>query len=508
MRRSLCMLLCGIMVFGLSGCSMISNDWETEAMQDLSQFYSEENPEEVSSLPAAFALPYYPLETLDPLSCTEGVQQTVASLVYEGLYYLDETLTPHPLLAESAEKDGLTYTITLKSGVMFSDGTELTARDVVDTLRRAAVCARYASRLSGMRAVSSRNDKIVLTLREDNASFLSLLDIPIVKSGTQDSLLPVGTGPYRVDGSALTANPYYHGPAPTLPQINLYSCKDDDAVSYAFSIREAHLIATDLTGSGEMFALSTGDTTDVVSSVMQYVGFRAEHEALARSEVRRAISLAIERQSIVNTCFLGHGVAARFPFMPTSFRYPTALDTPVSYDDMDRAMANAGLATGTKLYHLRLLVNSENEFKVAAAEALAATLAKYDFEVSLRILPWEEYLLALQDEGWDMYYGEVSLTPDGDLTALFGTEGTLNYGAYSNPETDALLAAYRKSGAQEDLNALCTHFARETPIAPICFKSITVMTARGVLEDITPLATNPFYQMDRWTIHLADDNAQ
>lgn len=504
MRRIICLILCLIMALPLAGCGMISNDWETEAMQDLNQFYREENPEQVTSLPETFALPYYPLETLDPLTCTEGVQQTVSSLVYEGLYALDDTLTPQPLLADSAAYDGTRYTITLRPGVLFSDGTELTARDVVDTLQRAAVSPRYSARFTAVRSITAGSGAVTITLTEPNASFLAMLDIPIVKSGTQDSLLPVGTGPYRVDGSALTANPYYHGAAPALEQITLYACKDDDAVSYAYSVREVHMLCSDLTGSGEEFALTTGDTVDAVSSVMQYVGFHMDHAGLARPEVRQAISLAIERSSIVNTHLLGHGVAARFPFVPTSFRYPTALDTPVSYDDVDAAMAKAGLTTGSKLYHLRILVNSDNDFKVAAAESLAATLSKYDLEVSVRALPWEEYLYTLEKGGWDMYYGETALTPDGDLTALIGTEGVLNYGGYSDPETDALLVAYRQSGAQEDLDKLCRRFTKTCPIAPVCFKSVTTMTARGVVEDSTPTATDPFYRMENWIFHLAE----
>ena len=113
----------------LTGCAQID-----ESSADELPFPSEETPveEEHSGLPAVFALPYLEGQPLNPLTCPDGVQQTVASLLYEGLFRLDQTFTPQPLLCASYTYDSetLTYKLTLRDGVVFSDGSPLTAADV------------------------------------------------------------------------------------------------------------------------------------------------------------------------------------------------------------------------------------------------------------------------------------------------------------------------------------------------------------------------------------------
>ena len=120
----------------LTGCAQID-----ESSADELPFPSEETPaeEEHSGLPAVFALPYLEGQPLNPLTCPDGVQQTVASLLYEGLFRLDQTFTPQPLLCASCTYDleTLTYKLTLRDGVVFSDGSPLTAADVKATLNAA-----------------------------------------------------------------------------------------------------------------------------------------------------------------------------------------------------------------------------------------------------------------------------------------------------------------------------------------------------------------------------------
>lgn len=75
-------------------------------------------------LPAAFTLPYDPDQTLDPVTCADGMQQVAGSLIYEGLFRLDRQLEPQPWLCQSYTYDAasLTYTFTLRSGVTFPTG--------------------------------------------------------------------------------------------------------------------------------------------------------------------------------------------------------------------------------------------------------------------------------------------------------------------------------------------------------------------------------------------------
>lgn len=174
----------------LTGCAQID-----ESSADELPFPSEETPveEEHSGLPAVFALPYLEGQPLNPLTCPDGVQQTVASLLYEGLFRLDQALTPQPLLCASYTYDSetLTYKLTLRDGVVFSDGSPLSAADVKATLNAARSSARYARRLSDVKSISAGDGTVTLTLNRPNTGLPALLDIPILKSGTEKHSVPL-----------------------------------------------------------------------------------------------------------------------------------------------------------------------------------------------------------------------------------------------------------------------------------------------------------------------------
>ena len=92
---------------------------------------------------------------------------------------------------------------------------------------------------------------------------------------------------------------------------------------------------------------------------------------------------------------------------------------------------------------LDLVVNSDNTTRLAIGERLAEDLEALGIAVTLRSLPWEDYLAALEAGDFDLYLGETRMTADFDLTPFLSPEGALNYGGYADPEAAALLAAFR-----------------------------------------------------------------
>ena len=103
-----------------------------------------------------------------------------------------------------------------------------------------------------------------------------------------------------------------------------------------------------------------------------------------------------------------------------------------------------------------------------------------------------------------MYYGECKLTADWDATALVGTGGSLNYGGFSDPATDVLLAAYLSAdddGQAAAMERLCRRLQSEMPIIPLCFKRTSVLLPYDAVEHVTPTAADPFYRLENWTIH-------
>lgn len=501
-----------LLSLALTACSGESELEEPEEEPWYTLDPEQEEEEQETAWITSFALAWHQGQTLDPITCADGIQRYVASLLYEPLFELDGTFQPQSCLCDNytISEDGLTWTLHIRSGVTFSDGTQLSAADVAACLRRAMASQRYGARLSAIQSVTanSREEQVVVRLSQPNGALDALLDIPIVKNGTEGDTVPVGTGPYVyiTDGSSayLAANSsWWQGKSQTVEWIDLVDAKDDDTVRYLFTSKEIHLYAEDLTGDS---ATLTGrlDCLDIPTTTLHYLGVNVRREELADGAVRRAISAGMDRQKLVDGYLSSHGTPAAALIHPAAELYPQEQSSLYSYESWYGAMAAAGLTDGEDPVTLTLLVNSESSEKVAMAQAIAQSLSAFDLTVTVESLPWEEYLSAVAAGNFDLYYGETRLTADWDVTRLIGTGGSMNYGGWSNATTDLLLSTYRTGKEREEAAAvLYRHLAQEMPVIPVCFKSLSILTHSGTVEDIQSTESNLFCQFPQWTIHMA-----
>ena len=165
------MKLSKIMAIALAVACLLTGCWQEEPPEepeDVMPPFEAEEPEKQkdSVLPERFALPYMPGRTLDPIDCPDGMQQVAASLLYEGLFRLDASFTPQSCLCTGYTRDDEAgrYVFTLRSGVLFSDGSPLTGADVKATLERARQSERYGSRLSGIASISASQDTVIVSV--------------------------------------------------------------------------------------------------------------------------------------------------------------------------------------------------------------------------------------------------------------------------------------------------------------------------------------------------------
>ena len=506
-RRLTALALALVLALSLTGC------WEAEPEPD--DFWnddlsspSEEEPQREPAQISDFTLPYLSGQTFDPVTCIDGVQQTVGALLYEPLFTLDASFTPQPVLCEHStgcDAQALTWTFALRSAV-FSDGTALTANDVLAAYRRAAESARYGARFANVASMKAQDaHTLIVTLTQANGSFPALLDIPIVKTGTENDLIPLGTGPYvyttAADGAALTANPHWQGSSLPLERIALAAVKDNDTALSRFASRSVHFLCLDPTGTGARTVGGAVESTDVPTAAMQYLGFNLSRAPLNNATVRRAMSGVIDRGTLVSSLLSGHGTAAQLPIAPQDADYPKTYEYRTTAEEYAAALETADV-TAARPRSLTLLVNKENAFRCAVAESLCAQLTTAALTVTVRELPWGEYAAALEAGSFDLYLGEVRLTADWDVSALLDADGALNYGGFASEQlsvrNDALLLGGNASAAR-----YAEGFVEETPFAPLLFKSKTVLTPSGLVDGMTPTASDPFYGFADWRFHLS-----
>lgn len=455
-----------------------------------------------------FTLPLDPQGTWDPYVGSRSTNMTVAPLVFDSLYEMDASFEPQPLLAQGGwqGEDGLSWRVTLKSGVTFSNGAALDAASVCAALNAArGEKSLYASRLANVQRVTAEGEStVVFQLKEPNRDFLALLDIPVARV-EKDGVY--GTGRYVVDGERLVARENSWRESADIPrEIPLKSIGAADELIAAFDSEMLGLAASDPTGADALGFSGSYQTWEYPTSTMLYLGFHCGSGICQNPQVRAALSRAVDRGGLVSEVLGGHASIAALPVPPSSRRYDSALAREVSYDltaateELDALGYSVGedgvRRSGKRPLELTLLVNSDNQFKEKLGAAIAKDLEKAGFQVTVTALPWEEYKKALNSGKFDLYLGECRLTGDLDLTAFFTAGSGLCYGGAADRELAAALSAARATGEWDEFYTLYT---QRPPFMTLCFKTGAVLTQWGQVSDLRPTQGNLFYQFEHWT---------
>ncbi len=510
---------------------------------------------------AYFGLAWYQNGTLNPVLDNTSINRVLCEAMYEGLFEVTSNFTAENVLCESYTGDGTTFTFTLREGITFWSGETLAARDVVASLQTAQFneASPYHNRLaevSSIEALSDREVRIVLT--SPNINFPRLLDIPVYRSGSENSgSFADGTGPFQpVENDrqwTLEANANWHGGfLGSIRKITLVAMTRADAAMSSFqtgdvSLMRAARIAPDPPSVG-----GSVDTVQTTSASLHYLGINYANSQLANAKVRQALSAALARQSLCDTQLQTFADPAVLPVNPQptgedltinlsadatraaqlldealngtsdtgasdedtdttgesgdtdetdSADESDSYDSEDGYDDTDSGNGedggtDSGRSSGVSL-SFRLLVNSDNAFKVSAAEQIAASWnALEGVSVTVDKQPYETFVSMLQSGSFDVYYGETQLTADFDLRPLLNAGGSLNYGGYSNEDMTSAIAAARSG---EDVSGFYRLFQEQMPIIPIAFERGQIILRKGLIDNYAPSPYNAFAGVETWT---------
>lgn len=453
-----------------------------------------------------FTLAVFPEFSMHPALAGNRANLTLAPLLYEGLFRLDEHFRPVPVLCQryTVTPDKLTWTFTLRTGITFSDGTPLTGEIVAQSLELArSEQGNYRQRLGQVVDIVGEGASVTVTLASPNGDLPALLDIPIALG---EGERPAGTGPYVLSGGdeelALTVRrDWWQKKELPLASIPLYGVKKSDELTYAFDTGSISLLEVDLMATNAMGYAGNYQTWDYTTTALVYLGFNTASGPCRDGTVRRVLAQAVDREGIAQTIYANHAVATSLPVHPDSPLYNETAAAVLSYCPEGLADRLEELRLGNR--SLRFVVNSENEAKLSAAQRIAYQLEAAGVKVELSRLTFEEYAAALDKGEFDLYLAETILTADFDLSPLLHASGALNYGGWRDEETDGLIAALRAAGEEERPQAAAELFDRlvqQLPIVPILFKNSSALTQWGRVSGLTPLRGNVFHGLENWII--------
>ena len=487
-----------------------------------------------------FSLNYNASSSLNPYATDDMNNILVSQLVCDNVFELDDEYNLTSRLIETWEvnADGNYWTFTVKSGIPMHDGSTLTAYDVAYSISLARRTSRYSGRFLCMYGASASSDTTFhISTTKANILLPYLLTVPVIKDGSAKQSRSVSTGPYMyVEGADYVQAFEQYGAQLPLDRVYLKEYTDTEDIITAFEDSYIDLVLNDTSSNSNLGYGGNIETRSYVTTNMHYIGFNMESDAVSNPNIRYAISLAVDRNYAANTLMQNGAVASALPVSPNSPLYDGGIASQLDYNlSMCRqVLASAGMSdmdsdgmleyVSYSVMHdaeLDIIVCSQSAGKGDVCNKLADDLKQIGVQLNVRELSWADYLSALRgddldgddepDVHFDMYYAEVKLGADFDLSALLGVDGSLNYGGITDESYLTYINAYLAAG-NLDRSAACSemlmYIASNTPIVTVCFERHDVITHRNVITGIEVTGSNVFYNIPEWEIHISDEEEQ
>ena len=457
-------------------------------------------PTGIQEEPQQLSLTWYPEKTLNPYSCGDFTNQALLPLLYQGLFAMDRNYNLEPVLCQSyrISADMTTYTF-YPAKATFSDGSALTAEDILVSLQTAKEGSVYGGRLSRVKTMElSEDGGVVVTMDTAYENLPILLDIPIVKSNSVLAEVPTGTGPYRMEGTGSGAILRRRtdwwckaSMAVTADTISLMVAESSTQIRDTFQFRNLSLVCANPASDHYADYRCDYELWDCENGDFLYLACNMNSKVFSQAPLRAALPGVLDRESIAEDNYRGFGRAATLPASPLSPYYNQTLASRYSYDGgaaMKQAVVDAQLPADTVV---QLLVNSDDSLRARVARTIADALRDCGLTVELLNLGTSQYKEYLRNGWYDLYLGQTRLSPNMDLSAFFSRYGALNYGdLYSAELYELCIQSLANHGNFYTLHQTLLDDGR---MCPILFSSYAIYATRGLLSELTPSRCNVFY---------------
>ncbi len=453
--------------------------------------------------------------TIRPFEPLERDMLSVYNAVYESLVVIDDNYLPQGCIAESWEQSsgGKVWTFHLRTDIRFSDGTPLTAADVVASANYILDKANdenttdhgFYSNLAYFVSDVSAKDEYTVVVRAKRKYFGLLYEMifPVVPASQVSSDQPAGSGPYVItnfiagDHMLLDANPAWWKAQPSVRQIMVSFHDTTKSVIDSYEYNRVDAIFTRSTAGAQYKTGTLSVSMDYRTSQLECL-FMNNSASELTPEVRKAIRYVVDRDKIVNNIYAGLAVPTNFPFYPGTWMYNDGLDSKftVNLDEARNLLAQAGWEDSdengeldrvnsegkTVNLHLRFYVYEEpdNDVRLETANLIAEQLSQVGITCKVEPLTMANMKEKLSAGSFDLALVSFSMDvcPDPGFMLMRGNTG--NYNRYKSNEMTELFNDLRTETSQEGfrqkLMQIQSLFYEDCPFLCLYYRTGKVIT--------------------------------
>ncbi len=405
---------------------------------------------------------------LNPLLASDSASSEITDWIFNGLFKYDKDGKIALDLASRYTFESKTKLIIyLREDVLWHDGEKFTAKDVVFTYNsiiNPKIFVTFGSNYEKVHSVKALDPYTIEIIYKEpyfkalEAWLVGILPYHIYKD-EKDMMTsiynkqPIGTNAYKLksfqsgkDIKLVAFDDYFDGRA-KIDEIN-YTFLPDPTTSFLM-LKQKKLDVGKLTPLqiDRQIKKKFKENYSIIeqpSLSYSYLGFNLNHKKFKNKKIRKALSLAINRQELVDILFLGHGKVNNGPFLKGSFVYPE--DTKNIIQDIKKAkklLQEAGYNKNNP-FTFEVVTNTGNEIRINAAQILQYQLQKVGVIMKIRVMEWQAFLnTVVHPRNFEAVLLGWSLALMPDAYPLWHSNsrktGSFNLTGYTNKEVDALI---------------------------------------------------------------------
>ena len=397
-------------------------------------------------------------DTLDPAKASLSTDYVRCCSLYNRLTFIDKAGVTQMELAESFEsKDAKTWTVKLRKGVTFHDGKELTADDVVFSLKRhldpgvGSKVAKIAAQMTGFKAIDKST--VEITLADPNAdlpTILALHHFMVVADGTTDFSKGNGTGAFVLktfdpgNRSVVEKNKnYWKSGQPYLDSFEFFAISDDNARVNALLSGDIHYAASINPRSMKLIDGQSGFTlSKTTSGNYTNLNMRLDMTPGNKKDFVDGMKSLVNREQIVKSALRGLGeVANDQPVSPANIYHNNDLK-PKAFDP-DKAKFHFQKA-GVLGQSIPVIASDAATSSIDMAMIIQAAGANIGMKLDVQRVPsdgyWDNYWLKAP-----IHFGNINPRPTPDIlfSLLYASNAPWNESQYKSEKFDKMLIEAR-----------------------------------------------------------------
>ncbi len=406
---------------------------------------------------------------LNPILATDSSSSEISGFIFNGLVKYDKDSST--IIGDLAKKfyyeNNTTLIFELNKNVLWHDGVEFSAKDVVftyKTLISDKISSPYSANFRFVKDVEIINKyKIRVTYTQAYFKALETWMMGIIPEhllkdvenlmSAKFNTAPIGTGPYKLHtlehskNIVLVANKDYFMGEAKIQRISFHVIADPMTrflmlKANSLDIGNIEPIQFERQLNPEFF--DNFDIYEEISHSYTYLGFNLRREKFKNPKVREALSLAIDREELVQILFFKHAKVCTGPFLPATSAFNPKVKAPITnITKAKRLLKEAGFDADNP-FEFEIVTSNSSSIRPYAAQILQHQLKKAGVLVKLRVMEWQAFLnMVVFPHKFDsvlLGWG-LSSTPDPYLFWHTDSDkkGAFNLVGYNNPKIDKMI---------------------------------------------------------------------